>query len=490
MTDVSGTATRTRIIIIGAGFGGIGLGIKLKASGLHDFVILEKSDSVGGVWRDNRYPGAGCDVPSHLYSFSFEQRADWPDKYGQQSDILEYLKQCIRKYQLEPHIRFGAEVSEALWDEARSHWIVQTREGQRYEAQALVTATGQLNRPYIPSLAGRRSFAGTAFHSAEWRQDYDLSGKRVAVIGTGASAIQFVPAIAALVSKLYVLQRSAPYVLPKPDKTYPVWQIKVFERSNIALKLNRLLTYIRHELRAFAFITWRAALRVKRRAFFRHLKRGITNPDLRERLIPDYRMGCKRILLSNDFYPAMNRPNVELVTDAITEIRSDAIVTADAIERKIDCIIFGTGFAATDFLAPMKITGRRGLDLNQCWRDGAEAHLGMTVAGFPNFFMLYGPNTNLAHNSVLYMIEGQIHYIMACLARLRRDNIRSLEVKKEIQDRYNARLQQRLKNGQWSKGCTSWYLTATGRNATNWPGYSIEYRLRTNAPNWNDYAVG
>ena len=481
--------TQTRVVIIGAGFGGIGLGIKLKASGLNDFVILEKSDSVGGVWRENRYPGAACDVPSHLYSFSFEPRTDWPDRFANQFDILDYLNHCTRKYVLDPHIRFRAEVTGARWDAASSHWTVNTSDGHVFKAQSLVTATGQLSRPLRPQLPGLANFTGTVFHSAEWRQDYNFRGKRVAVIGTGASAIQFVPAIAPLVSKLYVFQRSAPYVLPKRDKNYARWQISVLQRFPALLKLARLLIYIRQETRAFGFITWRAAIRVKRWAFFRHLRRGVKNPDLRARLIPNYRIGCKRILLSNDFYPAMDRPNVELVTEGIGEIRSDAILTADAAKRKVDCIILGTGFAATDFLVPMKVTGLNGQDLQQAWRNGAQAHLGMTIAGFPNFFMLYGPNTNLAHNSVVYMIEGQIHYVMACLARLCRGNIRSLEIKKEIQDRYNAQLQRRLEKGQWSKGCTNWYLTAAGKNTTNWPGYSFEFRLRTRTPKWDDYAV-
>jgi cation diffusion facilitator CzcD-associated flavoprotein CzcO len=484
-----GSLTRTRIVIIGAGFGGIGLGIKLKDSGLNDFVILEKSESVGGVWRANHYPGAACDIPSHLYSFSFEPRPDWPDKYAKQSDILDYLIGCARKYGLGAHIRFGAEVTDARWDEASSHWIVKTSDGQVFETQSLVTATGQLSRPLRPQLPGLARFAGVVFHSAEWRQDYDLAGKRVAVIGTGASAIQFVPEIAPLVRKLYVFQRHAAYVLAKRDKTYSRWQISMFARFPSVLRLARLLIYIRHEMSAFAFFTWRAALKVKRRAFLRNIRRGVKDPDLRERLLPDYRIGCKRILLSNDFYPAMARPNVELVTDGIGEIRSDAIVATDATERKVDCIIFGTGFAATDLLAPMKITGLHGQDLHQAWKNGAEAQLGITVAGFPNFFMLYGPNTNLAHNSIVYMIERQIHYVMACLARLCRDEIRSLEIKKDIQDRFNARIQKRMQHTQWSKGCTSWYLTAAGKNTANWPGYSFEFRLRTRAPKWDDYAV-
>ncbi len=256
------------------------------------------------------------------------------------------------------------------------------------------------------------------------------------------------------------------------------------------LKLSRLITYIQYELKAFAFVTWRAALRFKRRAFRRNLKRGVKNPQLRERLIPDYRLGCKRILFSNDFYPALDRPNVELVTDAITEVRADSIVTADGKARKADAIIFATGFTATDFLAPIAIVGLGGKDLRQSWSNaGAQAHLGMTVAGFPNFFMLYGPNTNLAHNSIVYMIESQIHYILKCLTRLQRGEIRSIDVKKDRQDRFNAALQKRLDKATWSKGCTSWYLNAAGRNVANWPGYSLEFRLRTRAPNWDDYAV-
>jgi cation diffusion facilitator CzcD-associated flavoprotein CzcO len=486
-----GRLTRTRVVIVGAGFGGVGLGIQLKDSGFNDFVILEKSDSVGGVWRENRYPGAACDVPSHLYSFSFAPRPDWPDKYANQSDILDYLRQCARKHGLEPHIRYNAEVGEARWDETASRWMVQTQDGHMFEAQSLVTATGQLSRPSRPKLPGLERFAGLAFHSAEWPADCDLSGKRVAVVGTGASAIQVVPAVAAQVSKLFLFQRSAAYVLPKPDKKYPRWQIALFERFPTLLKLSRVIIYVQYEMKAFAFVTWRAALRFKRKAFFRNLKRGVKNLELRERLIPDYRLGCKRILFSNDFYPALDRANVELVTDVIAEIRNDTIVAADGAERKVDCIILATGFAATEFLMPIKIIGLGGKDLRQSWSNsGAQAHLGMTVAGFPNFFMLYGPNTNLAHNSVVYMLECQMRYIIACVGRLCRDDVRSIEVKQEVQDRYNAKLQRRLEKASWSKGCSSWYLTAAGRNVTNWPGYSLEFHLRTRAPNWNDYVVG
>jgi cation diffusion facilitator CzcD-associated flavoprotein CzcO len=298
-----------------------------------------------------------------------------------------------------------------------------------------------------------------------------------------------VPMIAPLASKLYVFQRSAAYVLPKPNKSYPRWQKFLFKHAPGALRLSRLIIYLQHEATAFAFVSFPKALRTKQSAFRRHLRREIKNPDLRRRLIPNYHMGCKRILLSNAFYPAMDLPNVELVTEGIGEIRPGAVVTTDATERSVDCIILATGFAATDFLVPIKVAGVGGQDLHQRWSSGAQAHLGTTVSGFPNFFMLYGPNTNLGHNSIVYMIECQIHYVMAALTRLCRDEVRSLEIRKEIQEGYNSQLQRRLQKTVWAKGCTNWYRTAAGKNTANWPGYTFEFRLRTRAPKWDDYAV-
>jgi cation diffusion facilitator CzcD-associated flavoprotein CzcO len=480
--------TRTNAIIIGAGFGGIGLGIKLRSAGFTDFVILEKSDRVGGVWRENSYPGAACDIPSHLYSFSFAPRADWPDRYAKQADILAYLDDCARTHGLLPHIRFGSEVSEARWDDARSLWVVETGGGAVYEAQALVSAAGQLNRPARPHLPGIDSFAGPVFHSAEWRHDVDLTAKRVAVIGTGASAIQFVPAIAPLAEKLTVFQRSAAYVLPKPDKSYPRWQTSLFAKLPSVLWLNRAWTYLHHEARALAFVTWPAALNIKRGAFRRHLEAGVRDPVKRRGLTPFYRIGCKRILISNEFFPAMNRPNVALVTDAITEVRPDAIASADGAVHKADAIILATGFTATDFLAPIRIVGRAGIALDDAWRDGAQAHLGIAVAGFPNFFMLYGPNTGLAHNSIVYMLECQIRYVIACLKRLQ-SGVRALDVRDDAQARSNAWVLRRMARTIWMRGCTSWYLDAAGRNTVSWPSYTFAYRWRTRAPDWNDYVV-
>jgi cation diffusion facilitator CzcD-associated flavoprotein CzcO len=480
-------SARTRVVIIGAGFGGIGLGIRLKQAGLTDFIILEKSDGVGGVWRANSYPGAACDVPSHLYSFSFAPKADWPDKYASQADILAYLEESARRHGLIPHIRFGTEVTEARWDEAAAQWIVRTRE-EVFEAQSLVSATGQLSRPLAPRFSGIETFAGAVFHSAQWRHDYDLTGKRAAVIGTGASAIQFIPAIAPQVKQLTVFQRSAAYVLPKPDKAYPIWQRWLYRHVPGALRLSRAWHYLAHETGAFAFVTWPAALRVKKLPAFRRHLDLVRDPERRRGLLPHYRIGCKRILLSNDFYPAMARPNVALITEGVREVRADAIVAADGSEHKADCIIFGTGFSATDFLVPMTVIGAGGKDLHQVWRDGAQAHLGITVAGFPNFFMLYGPNTNLAHNSIVYMLESQIRYVVACLRRLR-GAIRAIDVRPEVEARSNADLAQRMQRTVWAKGCNSWYQTAAGRNTNNWPGYTFAFRLRTRAPNWDDYVV-
>lgn len=477
------------MIVVGAGFGGVGFGIKLRQSGESDFVILEKSPSVGGVWFKNDYPGSACDVPSHLYSFSFSfaPRPDWPHKYARRADILHYLVDCAEHYGLVPHLRLSTEVTEARWDDGEARWTVRAAGGRSFRAPFLIAATGQLSMPYIPRLAG--SFAGAAFHAAEWNSATDLTGRTVAVIGTGASAIQIVPAIAPAVERLYVFQRHAAYVLPKDDDAYRPWQIAAFENIPGTLWLSRLLIYLRHEASAFGFITWRAALRLKRRAFRRHLRRAIEDEALVARLTPDYRLGCKRILLSNDFYPALARANVELVTENIAALRDETIVTADGAARAVDTVIYATGFQATDFLAPIRIVGRGGRELHEVWDGAPGAYLGIAVAGFPNLFMLYGPNTNLAHNSVLFMIEGQIAYVLACLRRLRQAGAGMIEVDAPAQQRFVSRLRRRLGNSIWAKGCTSWFLTGDGLNVANWPGYSLTYRLRTLRPDWRAYIV-
>ncbi|WP_342611811.1 alpha/beta hydrolase fold domain-containing protein [Burkholderia ambifaria] len=463
-------------IIIGAGFAGIGMAVALQRAGIHDFVIVERSHDVGGVWRDNRYPGAACDVPSHLYSFSFEPNPDWSRVFAPQPEIHAYLQHCARKYGLARHLRFGAEVERAQYDEARALWHVTLADGTTLSAAVLVSGTGQLSRPAMPDLPGIDTFRGRAFHSAHWDRDYPLAGKRVAVVGTGASAIQFVPAIAGDVERLVVFQRSPAYVMPRPDRAYRPWEQALFRRLPWAMKLHRASIYVRYESRAIAFTRLHGLMDVAvGRPFRKLLARDVRDPALRARLTPDYPIGCKRVLLSSDYLAALDRDNVELVTQRIRRVTDTGIETDDGVHHPVDAIVYGTGFAATAFLSPMRITGRDGLDLNDAWRRGAQAYLGLTVPGFPNFFMLYGPNTNLGHNSIVYMLESQIAHVMRCVRAMRRNGATAIDVDPRRYRRFNAHVQQRLAGSVWS-GCKSWYVDASGHNSTNWPGFTLTYR--------------
>jgi cation diffusion facilitator CzcD-associated flavoprotein CzcO len=467
------------VLIIGAGFGGLGLAIQLQKAGIDDFLILEKGSEVGGTWRDNSYPGAACDVPSHLYSFSFEPKVDWSRKYAPQEEIFAYQRHCADKYGLRRKIRFGSEVMGAEFIEASGLWQVSTRNGERFRARALVSACGQLNRPAWPRIPGLDAFKGEVFHSARWNHGYPLEGKRVAVIGTGASAIQFVPQIAPKVARLQLFQRSAAYVIPKPDRTYRAWELALMRRLPGLQKLDRMLKYIQHESRVLAFSVFPLLMKLMRLKFNRHLARGIPDAALRERLQPDYPLGCKRILISNDFYPALARPNVEVIDDGIREVTADALVTSDGQRHEVDAIILGTGFTATDFLAPMSIRGLAGRDLNQAWREGAEAYLGISVSGFPNLFILYGPNTNLGHSSIIYMLESQFPYVLDGIKALGEQGLRYLDLKPAVQRSYNQRLQRQVRHTIWEQGCNSWYKTADGKNTNNWPGFTFTYRQLT-----------
>ncbi len=474
-------------LIIGAGFGGIGLAIRLDKVGISDFLILEKAGDVGGTWRDNSYPGAACDVPSHLYSFSFEPRAEWSSRYSPQAEIHDYIRHCARKYHLYPRIAFDTEVSQAQFDEQSGLWHVTTSDGRAYRARSLVTACGQLNRPIYPSIPGLDSFNGEAFHSARWRHDIDLQGKQVAVIGTGASAIQFVPQIAPEVSKLMLFQRSAPYVIAKADRRYGKREQALLRRFPVLQKLSRSGHYLTHEMRALAFISFPSLMKVMEGSFRKHLEKGVSDPQKRAQLVPDYPMGCKRMLISNDFFPAVDRTNVELITTGIEAITPDGIKTKDGQEHKADVVIFGTGFAATDFLAPMTIKGRGGHDLNEAWRAGAEAYKGISISGFPNLFVLYGPNTNLGHSSIIYMLESQFNYVVSCMQTLARRGLRFVDVKPDVQSAFNVQIQDDISTTIWSRGCDSWYQTAEGKQTNNWPGYTFSYRRLTRNPELNDY---
>ena len=466
-------------IIIGAGFAGIGMGIALRRERIDDFVILEKAADVGGVWRDNRYPGAACDVPSHLYSYSFEPNPDWTHVFSRQPEIADYLRHCASKYDLLRHLRFGSEVRSARYDETDNLWTVRLRDGSELRSKLLISGVGQLSRPATPKIAGIESFAGRSFHSATWDERYPLAGKRVAVIGTGASAIQFIPAIAPQVERLTVFQRSPAWMMSRSDRAYSAFEKRLMHAVPALSRLYRLGIYLRYEARALAFTRFKSLMKIAVEwPFRRMLARDVADAALRAKLTPDYPIGCKRILLSDEYFTAISRTNVELVTEGIRRIVPQGVETRDGRVHEVDAIVYGTGFAATEFLAPMSIEGRRGLDLNEAWRGGATAYMGMTVPGFPNFFMLYGPNTNLGHNSIVYMLESQIRHVVRCIGRMRAQAANVIEVQGERHARYNLRIQQRLGGTVWN-GCASWYIDANGHNSTNWPGFTLSYRLMT-----------
>ncbi|TQV66733.1 NAD(P)/FAD-dependent oxidoreductase [Exilibacterium tricleocarpae] len=476
------------VLIIGGGFGGLGMAITLKRAGIQNFMLLEQARSPGGCWRDNTYPGAACDVPSHLYSFSFEKKHDWSRKYASQAEIHDYLCHCVKKYRLASHIRFGTRVVSAVFDERNNHWQVDTDSGVSLTARALITATGQLSQPAYPVLPGLEQFRGTAFHSARWDHNCDLAGKRVAIIGTGASAIQFFPEVAKQAAAVYLFQRSAPYVIPKRDRPYPRWEQTLYRRLPWLQQLSRYWLYAVHEARFLGFnnavpglLNW------GRREFRRLLARDVKDAGTRARLVPDYPLGCKRILISNDYYATFNRDNVTLVTDPISAVGAAHIDTAQGRIDTIDAIIYGTGFQASAFLSPIRVTGLDGRDLNTAWARGAEAYLGITVSGFPNLFMLYGPNTNLGHNSIIYMLESQYRYVLDGVRLLLKQPERRLNVSADIQRGFNNRIQEKLKHTVWHQGCTSWYKNAEGKNLNNWPGFTFVYRWLTRKLDRRDY---
>jgi len=454
------------------------MGMQLKRAGIDDFVILEKGGTLGGTWRDNTYPGASCDAPSFLYSFSFAQKTDWSRRFAWQSELLAYSVECAVSSGLLPHCRFDAEVVAARFDESRSLWRVELAGGEAVEAQFLVTGMGQLHRPATPAIPGRESFRGAQFHSARWDHSVDLAGRRIAVIGNAASAVQFVPQIAPLASRLTIFQRSANWLLPRKDRLY-------------SPRLQRLMTRwprlakLRHDFQWFFFgevqltplmkqvrvVQWLATRYARL-----HLRRQVRDPALRAKLVPDYPIGAKRVLFNDDYYPTLNRANVRLVTDGVGRIEPEGVRTEAGEFVEADVIVFATGFHATDFLAPVAITGAAGRDLREEWQDGAHAYLGVAVSGFPNLFMLYGPNTNLGHNSILVMIEAQAGYVIDAIRRMDARGLRRLDVKRTVMDEYNRWLQRDLAKSVWANGKQSWYKLADGTITNNWPHSTIRYR--------------
>lgn len=475
---------------MGTGFGGIGMGIALKQAGYDDFIILDKEDDLGGTWRDNQYPGCACDVPSPLYSFSFELNPDWSRLFAPQREIWAYLRGCARKYGLEAHIRYGSVVEQMQWDEDERRWDVQTVEHGElgsWRPRAVVSAAGALHLPAYPDIPGAERFAGTSFHSARWDQSCDLAGKRVAVIGTGASAIQFVPEIAKQAAQLTVFQRTPPWIHPRPDAPIPARMRTAFRKAPVAARALRDAIYLGLEARAMGFAISPKLMAPLEAVARRHLASQVTDPALRAQLTPDYTIGCKRILLSSDYYPALQRPNVSLVTEGITGITEAGVTTADGEEHKADVIIYATGFKVIESVTSLNVTGRDGRRLRP---GNLEAYRGITMAGFPNLFLLLGPNTALGHTSVVFMIESQIQHVLSCLRLIARDKADAIEVVESAQRRYNDALQRRLRRAVWSEGgCRSWYLDADGVNRTLWPGFTFEYWARTRRARPGDYAM-
>ncbi|HEX3343678.1 MAG TPA: NAD(P)/FAD-dependent oxidoreductase [Polyangiaceae bacterium] len=467
------------VLIVGSGFAGLGMAIRLKEAGIDDFVLLEQADDVGGTWRDNQYPGCACDVPSPLYSFSFEPWPSWTRDFAPQREILEYLRHCADEYRIRPHIRFGTRVVRARWDETAGVWEVSAGDGKTWRARVLVSGCGPLSRPQLPDIPGLASFEGKTFHSARWDHAFPLQGKSVAVIGTGASAVQIVPAIAPEVGRLFVYQRTAPWIMPKVDAPVPDWKRRLYARVPAVQNAARQGIYWSRELLALGFVVEPRIMKLGERLGRRFLARSVADPALRAKLTPSYTLGCKRVLPTNHYLPALQRANVELVTDGIAEVRARSIVSKDGAERAVDAIVLATGFEAAEQVAPFEVRGRGGRELDEVWREGAAAYLGTTVSGFPNLFLLVGPNTGLGHSSMVFMIESQLAYVLDALKKMRARRLKAVDVKPEVQARYNARLQERLKGTVWSSGCMSWYLTRSGKNTTIWPGFTFEFRLRT-----------
>ncbi|NEW38125.1 NAD(P)/FAD-dependent oxidoreductase [Nocardia cyriacigeorgica] len=465
------------IAVIGSGFGGLAAVIELKKQGFDDIVVFEKGSDVGGVWRENTYPGAACDIPSPFYSFSFEPNPRWPHRFSRQPAILDYMRQVADKYDVRRHIRFGVEVIGAAFDERTGRWTVRLSTGDSVVVDVLVSAVGQLARPVLPEIAGRERFAGVSFHSAKWRHDIDLTGKRVAVIGTGASAIQFVPEIQQRVGRLTVFQRSAPYIVPRPDREFSPIHHTVFEKAPVTELGERVTWYGVVEGLSFAWVYSKPLAAAIRAVSKWHMRRQTkAKPGLFEKVWPDYPVGCKRILFSDDYLPALVEPNVELCTERISEITESGVRTAAGTEHEADVIIWGTGFAATEFLAPMTITGEEGRDLHEEWKGGARAYYGMTVPGFPNLFIMYGPNTNTGGGSIIYFLEAQAKYLGRYVAHMVGVGA-PLNVRPDVEQAFDERIQAKLNGSVWSR-CSSWYRQADGRITTNWPSLGIEYKAQ------------
>lgn len=470
--------TQTGIAIVGSGFSGICMGIQLKKAGITDFMIFERATEVGGTWRDNTYPGVACDVSSHMYSFSFEPNPNWSRMFSPQKEILQYLKNCVEKYELAPFIKYNVSVSGGDFDEKKSEWIIQTSSGDTITAKTFVNGMGPLNRAVIPHLDGIETYTGKTFHSSDWDHSYDMTGKRVAVIGTGASAIQIVPNIVDKVKELYLFQRTAPWILPKPDRKMRGFERAMFRALPFTQKIYRYAIYWVLEATAIGLVVNPKWTKLLENVSRRHLKKSVKDPVLREKLTPKYKLGCKRILISNDYYKALTLPKSHVVTNGIERVQGNAIITKDGKRFETDAIVFGTGFNAAEFPKDFVVKGLNGKLLADEWKHGPEAYLGTTVKHFPNLFFIIGPNTGLGHNSMIFMIESQVNHIVQCIINLRENGYRYMDVKEEQQENYNLEIQKKLEHTVWNSGCVSWYQTSEGKNTSLWPGFTFQYWKR------------
>jgi cation diffusion facilitator CzcD-associated flavoprotein CzcO len=472
-------ASTQQIIIIGTGFAGIAMAYRLKQAGLHNFIILERAAQIGGTWRDNYYPGAACDVASHLYSFSFAPNPSWSRKFSPQQEILDYLKKCANDFEINKHIRFNAQVVDAKFDETEGLWSVSTLDGAIYRTKFLIRATGGLSELKFPEIPGLRDFKGRLFHSAHWQQDASLTGLSVGVIGTGASAIQIVPAITPEVRRLTLFQRTPAWVVPRFDRAYSPREKRLKALLPIWARLIRYGQYWRNE--AFGVAMRHPALREwSKKILVRHLYSQVKDPELRLKLTPNYSPGCKRILLSDDYYPALTQSHVKVETSGIERITAGGIRTKDGQEHELDALICATGFSIAEAINAFRTIGLDGRDLGQIWGEEPEAYRATSVSGFPNLFMIVGPNSGLGHTSIVLMIEAQAQYILDGINKIERNRLKYVDVLPDQQDAYNQELQDELAESIWIKGgCVSWYNSSTGRNSTLWPGTTLSFRWQT-----------
>jgi len=479
---------RVKALVVGAGLSGICAAVKLREAGIDDFVVIDRADEVGGTWRDNTYPGCSCDVPSALYSFSFEPKPDWTRFYAGQEEIRQYAHTVVDRHGVAPHLRLGVDMREASWDEGAQRWHVTTSAGD-YEARVLIAATGPWHEPVVPELPGLDGFEGVTFHSSRWDHTHDLRGKRVAVVGSGASAVQFVPEIQREVEQLHLFQRTPHWVLPKPDRPLTKVETSLFTRVPSIQRAFRSTLYYVSELFGRGLRRRRAMKRLQRIGE-RLLETQVSDPELRAKLTPRYTLGCKRMLFSNVYFPALQKPNVEVVPAAVTEVRPNSVIGADGVEREVDTLIFGTGFRLLDMPIAQLLRGADGRTMADLWDGSPRGYLGTTVAGFPNAFVLLGPNLGNGHSSATVIMEDQLRYVVDAIRVMERDGIGSVDVREDVQREFNEQVDERLAKSVWNAGgCASYYLDGNGRNSFMYPWSTIHFRRRTRSFDLADYTV-